>query len=73
MIYDHERLAERGAALARWLAAGGDVDRLCRLDRAVRRARTTDWPGRPAGEPELRNGVPELDEQLRREREEGRP
>jgi hypothetical protein len=61
-----ERLHERGCALARWLAAGGDVDALLALDRRVRRARATDWPGRRAG-PEPRQGIPDLDDELRRE------
>jgi hypothetical protein len=60
VTYDAERLAERGAALARWIALGGSVDRLCRLDRGVRHARVTDVPGRPAG-PEPRQGIPDLD------------
>ncbi len=30
-----ERVTERGTALARWLAAGGDIDRLLRLDQRV--------------------------------------
>jgi hypothetical protein len=55
-----ERLHERGCALARWLAAGGDVDALLYLDRRVRRAKATDWPGRGAGE-EPRVGIPDLD------------
>ncbi len=44
-----ERLSERGAALARWIAAGGDVDKLAALDRQVRHGRVTDWAGRPPG------------------------
>jgi hypothetical protein len=55
-----ERLHERGCALTRWLAAGGDVDALLDLDRRVRRAKATDWPGRGAGE-EPRVGIPDLD------------
>jgi hypothetical protein len=55
-----ERLAERGAALARLLDAGVSVDRLCALDRAVRHGRRTDWPGR-RGPEEPRQGIPELD------------
>ena len=41
-----ERVTERGSALARWLAAGGDVDRLLRLDQRVRQGRLSEWPGR---------------------------
>jgi hypothetical protein len=41
-----ERVTERGTALARWLAAGGDVDQLLQLDRRVRRGLLTEWPGR---------------------------
>jgi hypothetical protein len=55
-----ERLRERGQAMLDWQAAGGSVDRLARVDRWVRRAGTTDWPGRRPG-PELRNGIPDLD------------
>jgi hypothetical protein len=72
MSDDAERLAERGAALARWIAAGGSVDRLCWLDRRVRHAAATDWPGRRAG-PEPRQGVPDLDdERWREEADDGR-
>lgn len=47
-----ERLSERGAALARWIKAGGDVDRLATLDRRVRHGRCTDFPNRrPGAEP----------------------
>jgi len=38
------RLHERGVALTRWELAGGDVDRLLRLDRRVRRGQLTDFP-----------------------------
>jgi hypothetical protein len=41
-----ERVAERGTALARWLAAGGDIDRLLRLDQRVRQGLLSEWPGR---------------------------
>ena len=44
-----ERLHERGCAIAQWLGAGGSLDRLAALDRRVRRAAVTDWPGRPSG------------------------
>jgi hypothetical protein len=54
------RLHERGTALGAWIDAGGSVDRLADLDRAVRRGRVTDWPGREPG-PEVRNGIPDLD------------
>jgi hypothetical protein len=57
------RLAEEHVAAS--------VDRLAALDRAVRRGRATDWPGRDAG-PELRNGIPDLDLPAY-ERREGRP
>jgi hypothetical protein len=57
---DFERLHERGVALGEWIAARGSVDRLAALDRAVRRGRVTDWPGREPG-PEVRNGIPDLD------------
>jgi hypothetical protein len=60
MSDDVARLAERGAALCRLLAAGVAVDRLARVDRDVRHGRVTDWPGREPG-PELRNGIPDLD------------
>jgi hypothetical protein len=50
-----ERLHERGAALGAWLDAGLDLERLLRLDRRVRAARVTDWPGRRPG-PEPRAG-----------------
>lgn len=43
------RLHERGAALARWIAEGGDVDRLARLDRQVRHGRRSDYAGRGPG------------------------
>jgi hypothetical protein len=56
-----DRLRERGVAMLAWEAAGGSVDRLARLDRVVRHARLTDWPGRPEDVPEFRVGVPELD------------
>lgn len=59
-VLDVERLHERGRALGAWLDAGGDVDRLAALDRRVRHAQTTDWPGRAPG-PEVRNGIPALD------------
>jgi hypothetical protein len=62
-----ERLEERGRALWNWIDAGGSVDRLAHLDREVRRWRS-DWPDRPPGEPERRNGIPELDEQKEDER-----
>jgi hypothetical protein len=39
------RLHERGVALLRWERLGGDVEALCRLDRAVRAGRRTDFPG----------------------------
>ena len=48
-----ERLAERGTALARWIAEGGDVDCLAALDRRCRRGWCTDWPDRGEG-PERR-------------------
>jgi hypothetical protein len=38
------RLHERGLALTRWEQAGGDVGRLLRLDRRVRRGQLTDFP-----------------------------
>jgi hypothetical protein len=53
-----EAEAERGAALYRLLAAGVSVDRLARLDRRVRHAACSDWPGRPPG-PEPRRGAGE--------------
>jgi hypothetical protein len=59
-VLDFERLHERGAALGVWIDAGCSVDRLAALDRAVRRGRVTDWPGRDPG-PEVRNGIPDLD------------
>jgi hypothetical protein len=59
-LLDSERLHERGRALGAWLDAGGSVDRLAALDRAVRRGWVTDWPGREPGE-EVRNGIPDLD------------
>jgi hypothetical protein len=50
-----ERLVERGKAILAWEAAGCSVDRLASLDRRVRHARVTDWPGlRPPGAPEWR-------------------
>jgi hypothetical protein len=55
-----ERLRERGRAILAWEAAGGSVDRLAALARAVRRGLTTDWPGRAPGE-ERRQGIPDLD------------
>jgi hypothetical protein len=54
------RLHERGCALARWLELGLSVDRLAALDRAGRRGKRTDWPGRAPGE-ERRVGLPDLD------------
>jgi len=48
-----ERLHERGQAAGAWIDAGGSVGRLAALDRAVRRGRITDWPGREPG-PERR-------------------
>lgn len=53
------RLHERGTALGRWIDAGGDVDRLVALDRATRHAERTDFPGRPAEEPEVRWSTPD--------------
>lgn len=50
-----ERLAERGEALARWIAGGGSVDVLADLDRRCRHGRCSDFPGRPPG-PERRDG-----------------
>jgi hypothetical protein len=44
-----ERLHERGRALYALQDAGASIDRLIRLDRRVRHAQTTDWPGRPGG------------------------
>jgi hypothetical protein len=69
-----ERLVERGSAILAWQAAGGDVGKLARLDRAVRKAdpRTTDWPGRRPG-PEVRNGIPDLDWADWEARNRGRP
>jgi hypothetical protein len=55
-----ERLEERGRALGAWLAAGLSIERLIRLDRAVRRGTRSDWPGRESG-PEVRQGIPDLD------------
>lgn len=52
------RLHERGSALGAWIDARGSVDRLAALDRAVRRGRITDWPGRTAEEPEIRWSTP---------------
>jgi hypothetical protein len=70
--YGAERRAERGASLARWIALGCSVGRLWRLDRRVRHAAATDWPGRTAG-PELRQGVPDPgDERWREEADDGR-
>ena len=48
------RLEERGRALYRLLATGASLDRLAALDRAVRRGRVTDWPGRS---PETADGT----------------
>jgi hypothetical protein len=56
-----ERLHERGVALARWLDAGGSIDRLCRLDRRVRAGRCSDFPGRGAGAELRASAIPELD------------
>ncbi len=49
-----DRLHERGAALGRWIDAGGSTVRLIKLDCRVRRGEVTDWPGRTADEPERR-------------------
>ena len=48
-----ERLEERGRALWDFERQGGDFVRLVAMDRKVRHARRTDWPGREPG-PETR-------------------
>jgi hypothetical protein len=48
------RLEERGRALADLLAAGASPGRLIPLDRRVREAALTDWPGRSTGQTERR-------------------
>jgi hypothetical protein len=48
------RLEECGRALAELLAAGVSPGRLLRLDRRVREAALTDWPGRRTGQTEWR-------------------
>ena len=50
------RLHERGCAIARGRAAGGRLGCLATLARRGRRGLVTDWPGRQAGTPELRQG-----------------
>jgi len=49
-----ERLHERGAALGALLDGGINVARLIRLDGRVRRGECSDWPDRPAWQPECR-------------------
>lgn len=66
-----DRLVERGHAILAWERLGGSIDRLARLDYAVRHARTTDWPGRPWAD-ERRQGIPALDLAEHERREIGR-
>jgi len=56
-----ERVTERGRAYLAWARAGGDVQRLVKLDYDCRvLGRITDWPGWESSG-ERRQGIPDLD------------